>query len=124
MYKLTTSWPQHVESGAFVNPDTNVEYLAWLAEGNTPEPYVAPPPPIPTIVSSFQGRAAMAQAGYFTQVDDFMISLPKTDIRRLAWENAKDFDRSSTTLKAAQEMLGLTDAQVDALFVLAASIEA
>jgi hypothetical protein len=37
-YKLTTGWPQHIESGAFVNPDTNTAYLQWLAEGNTPLP--------------------------------------------------------------------------------------
>jgi len=43
MYRLTLSWPQHIESGAFVNPDSNAEYLAWLAEGNTPAPYVPPP---------------------------------------------------------------------------------
>lgn len=41
-YKLTTGWPQHVETGAFVNPETNAEYVAWIAAGNTPLPYVAP----------------------------------------------------------------------------------
>jgi hypothetical protein len=35
-------WPQHIESGAFVNPETNAEYLAWLSAGNQPEP--ADPP--------------------------------------------------------------------------------
>jgi hypothetical protein len=37
-YKLTQGWPQRLSDGAFVNPDTKPEYLAWLAEGNTPEP--------------------------------------------------------------------------------------
>ena len=37
-YKLTTGWPQRLSDGAFVNPETNWEYLAWLAEGNTPAP--------------------------------------------------------------------------------------
>lgn len=37
-YKLTQGWPQHIESGAFVNPETNALYLDWLAAGNTPEP--------------------------------------------------------------------------------------
>jgi hypothetical protein len=44
-YKLTTGWPVHVESGSFVNPETNEAYLAWVAEGNTPEPADVPPPP-------------------------------------------------------------------------------
>ena len=34
-YKLTPGWPQHLPSGAFVNPDSNPDYLAWLAAGNT-----------------------------------------------------------------------------------------
>ena len=29
-------WPKNAE-GQFVNPDTHPEYLAWVAEGNTPE---------------------------------------------------------------------------------------
>lgn len=45
-YKLTTGWPQHIESGAFVNPETNAEYLAWLSEGNTPEPADPLPEPV------------------------------------------------------------------------------
>ena len=45
MYKLTTGWPQLIGTDTFVNPDSNPEYLAWLAEGNTPEP--ADPPPAP-----------------------------------------------------------------------------
>lgn len=129
MYKLTNAEIiLNVINGSFIPIDrTNTDYqqyLAWLAEGNTPEPYVAPISPIPSIVSRFQARAAMAQAGYFTQIDDFMAALPKTDIRRMAWEDATEFDRTSTTLQAMATMLNLDDAQVDALFVLASTIEA
>jgi len=35
-YKLTTGWPLNITTGAYVNPENNPEYLAWLSEGNTP----------------------------------------------------------------------------------------
>lgn len=37
-YRLTSGWPQRISDGAFVNPETNQEYLDWIALGNTPEP--------------------------------------------------------------------------------------
>jgi hypothetical protein len=43
-YKLNTdaSWAQKivdgVETGEWANTETNKKYLAWVAEGNTPEP--------------------------------------------------------------------------------------
>lgn len=46
-YKLTAGWPIHLDSGAFVNPDTNEAFRAWIAGGNTPEPADPPPPPDP-----------------------------------------------------------------------------
>lgn len=49
MYKLTIGWPQRLSDGAFVNPDSNTEYLAWLAEGNTPEPADPLPEPAPVL---------------------------------------------------------------------------
>jgi hypothetical protein len=42
----------------------------------------------------------------------------------MAWEDATEFDRTSTTLLAMQQMLGLSDSQVDDLFVLAYGIQA
>jgi len=89
-----------------------------------PAPFTPPPKPIPSVVSRFQARAALVQAGHFEQVDSYMVGLPRTDIRRMAWEDAEGFDRSSTTLQAVATMLDLDESELDALFLLAASIEA
>ncbi|CAB4126078.1 hypothetical protein UFOVP73_3 [uncultured Caudovirales phage] len=98
--------------------------VSALPAGTVIDPYVAPPPPVPTIVSRFQARAALVQAGHFDAIDAYMSTLPRTHIQRMAWDEAADFDRTSTTLAAMAQMLGLDDAALDALFVLAASIEA
>lgn len=34
-------------TGEWCNTTTNTEYTTWVAEGNTPNPYVAPPEPAP-----------------------------------------------------------------------------
>lgn len=108
----------------FDNGQMQSALVSTLPPGTSVDPYIPSPPSVPTVVSRFQARAAMAQAGHFSMVDDFMMALPKTDIRRLAWLDASEFDRSSPTLAAMAEMLGLDDAALDSLFLAAANIEA
>ena len=124
MYKLTIYWPQHIESGIFVNPDTNVEYLEWLAEGNTPDPYIPPPPSIPSSVTRFQALATLAAGGYLDTVHAYIDTLPRSNITRLAFENAGDWERTSPTVNALATMLGLTDTEVDELFIAADQVSA
>lgn len=100
------------------------DFQEWLAEGNTPEPYVAPPPPIPSTVTRFQALATLAAGGWLDVVHTYIDNLPRTDITRLAFENATDWERTSPTVNALAQMLGLSDAQVDDLFTAAAQVSA
>jgi len=100
------------------------EYLAWLAQGNTPEPYVAPPPPIPASVTRFQALAVLAAGGYLPTIKTYIATLGEDNITRLAWENATDWERTSPTVNAIAAMLGLSDAQVDDLFIAASQVSA
>ena len=100
------------------------EFQEWLAAGNTPEPYVAPPPPIPATVTRFQALAVLAAGGYLPTIRTYIATLDQNNVQRLAWENATDWERSSPTLNALATMLGLTDAQVDDLFVAASQVSA
>ena len=95
-----------------------------LPEGTVIDPYVAPPPPIPATVTRFQALAVLAAGGYLDTVRTYINTLDQNNVQRLAWENATDWERTSPTLNALATMLGLTDTEVDDLFVAAAQVSA
>ena len=95
-----------------------------LPEGAVIEPYVPPSPPIPTTVTRFQALAVLAAGGYLSTIRAYIATLDENNIQRLAWENAADWERTSPTLNALAVMLGLTESQVDDLFIAAAGISA
>lgn len=129
MYKLTAT-PEIIarDDGWFIPTDpANTgyqQYLQWLADGNTPEPYVAPPPPIPATVTRFQALATLSAAGHLPTIRTYIATLSEDNITRLAWENAADWERTSPTVNALATMLGLTDTEVDDLFVAASQVSA
>jgi hypothetical protein len=98
------------------------EYLAWLAAGNTPTPYIPPPPEVPFSVTPFQAKAAILQAGLLPAVEAALAAA--SPIAQLAWSDAVAFTRDSPTINSLAAQLGLTPAQVDDLFTVAAAIEA
>lgn len=80
--------------------------------------------PVPQSVTRFQARAALHLAGHLQQIEALM-SAPEMDmLARLAWQDAQEFRRTSPTVAAMAQALGLTDAQVDQLFITARGIEA
>lgn len=90
--------------------------------------YIAPPEPepqpdlVPQVVSRFQARAALHQAGLLQQAQDAIAAADP--IAQLAWEDATTFKRSSPTVAAIAGALSLSDTAVDDLFRAAAQIEA
>jgi len=98
--------------------------VSVLPEGTVIDPYVAPPPPIPTTVTRFQALAVLAAGGYLPTIKTYIATLGEDNITRLAWENATDWERTSPTLNALAAMLGLSDAQVDDLFIAASQVSA
>lgn len=88
-----------------------------------PEPYV------PQIVSRFQGREAMHQTlhgdGTLFDAAEAVLAQSETPaMYRRAWEDLQEFRRDSEMLAAIATVLDLSDTQIDALFILAASIKA
>lgn len=121
MYQLILNGTIRLSDGAWVGLQ-NPGYLAWRAAGNTPTPYTAPPAPVPGTVTPFQAKAALYAAGLLPAVEAAIAASPK--LAQLAYSDATEFTRDSPTIAALSAQLGLTSAQVDALFVAASKIEA
>jgi hypothetical protein len=88
--------------------------------------HINPPalPVVPPSVTRFQARAVLHLAGLLPQVETMMADPATPMLARLAWQDAQEFRRTSPTVLAMAQALSLTDAQIDGLFINAATIEA
>ena len=82
-----------------------------------------PPPVVPGEVSNAKGRLALVGAGLFAQVDALAEAAGKQSPLFILWNHSPVWSRSSSTIAALAAQLGLTDEQVDALFIAADRIE-
>lgn len=125
-YQLTQidGFVQVIGTDAFIPADPAnsdyAAYLAWLAEGNTPEPYVAPLPAPVTVITMRQARLALNAAGLLPTVKAAVAA--SSEQVKIEWEYAQELDREWPTLLALSEALGLTTEQVDDLFLQASTI--
>lgn len=90
-------------------------------------PYVPPPAPprqVPQTVSRFQARAALHIAGLLDQVNTLMADPETPMLSRLAWQDAQEFRRQSPTVLTMAAALGLSEEDVDNLFITAAQVQA
>ena len=134
MYKLTNSTGViRTSDDALVpaapdNADWQ-KYQQWLAAGNTPLPADVPPEPqpipAPQQITRAQGKAALIMQGHWQAALDYVASIQDPTQRALAEVALNDtltWERSSPFLNAAVAGLGMTDEQLDALFVQAGGI--
>lgn len=133
-----TFTPEELTGAGFTGPFEMPEQTAgtkivWTGEAFevvqlTPEELAlqeqANKPPVPPVVTNYQARAALLQAGLFEQVNNTLLALPITDPARQAWEYANEVTRHGSLVNGVTGQLGMTPAQVDELFRVAATIEA
>lgn len=82
--------------------------------------------PVPQSVARAQGKAALIGAGMWQAVLDFVAAIPDPTDRALAevaLHDTQQWQRNSAFLNSAKVGLGLTDEQLDTLFVAASKIE-
>lgn len=79
---------------------------------------------VPTQVTMRQARLALLGAGLLSQVNAAIASLPspQKEAAQIDWEFAATVDRSFGLVPAMGAALGMTNAQLDALFVQAAAL--
>lgn len=127
MYQVTaTDLIKRSFDNALIPPDPAnsdyAAYLTWLAEGNTPEPYVAPAPPSITAVTALQGLLAIDQAGLSLAYTLWADSPLRSFAQKAFINKAQTWKRDDPTLVAAATELGLSEGQLDSLFLLASNL--
>jgi hypothetical protein len=82
------------------------------------------PPPKPPELAPYQFRAMLALSGKQAALDAFIAALPdpQKTIAQAKLDYSLTFRRDNDLVLAAQQALGLTDAELDALWTSAAQI--
>lgn len=81
-------------------------------------------PSIPTSVSMRQARLALLGAGLLSSVDAAIaaMSSPAKEAAQIEWDYASEVQRDNALISSLATGLGLTEAQIDDLFITAATL--
>jgi hypothetical protein len=88
------------------------------------DPEAAPPVEVPKAVTMRQARLALLQAGMLQTVNQAVASMPGDagEAARIEWEYSQEVQRDKQLVLALAPVLGLNEAQLDALFIAAAAL--
>jgi hypothetical protein len=81
-------------------------------------------PKVPNSIPGWKAKAVLEMAGLLQSAQAAVASLQGDEgiAAKHAWESATSFDRYGPTVTAVAAALGLSDAQLDAMFIQAESI--
>lgn len=100
--------------------------LADFADVTPPEvhEYIAAPVEVPQSVSMRSARLALLQAGVLATVNTTIANMQgvEGDAARIEWEYAQEVRRDSALVLSLIPLLGMTDSEIDGLFILAGSL--
>ena len=104
---------------------TPMPSIGWSYDFKKKE-FSAPPEPLPVVpqsVSSFQAKAALVSANLYSNVVSYIANSANL-VLQLAWSDAHTFERNSPTIATLQSQFGLSNTQIDTLFIEAGKIQA
>lgn len=89
-----------------------------------PDGLFGPPNVVPAEVTMRQARQALHIAGKLAAVEAAIAALPEPprELARIAWEHSQVIERRAPFVVQLAAAIGMSDAEVDALFVSAASL--
>ena len=92
---------------------------AWVVADVVP-----PAPVVPEMVSMRQARIALLLSGHLASVTAAISGMPgmEGDVARVEWEYAQEVRRDSPLIVALAPVLGLSQEQLDGLFVQASNL--
>lgn len=96
-------------------------YQTWLSAGNTPDPAPVELAPVPPQVPMWAVRTVLQNDGLFDQAQALVEASTDNALKNV-WEYGNDALRSSLAINALGAALGLTQAQIDQMFIAAASL--
>ena len=108
---------EYLADAAPLSADERAQVLAFVPPAPTP-------PPVPAVVSMRQARLALLGAGLMPQVAAALEALPspQREAAQIEWEYSNEVHRYRLFVQTLGATLGLTNAQLDALFVAAAQL--
>lgn len=82
-------------------------------------------PPVPQIIAAWRCKAILAKHDLLDDVEAHITSLPADQrmVVKAAWDHNAEITRDGATVKSIAELLGLTDEQLDYMFIEAAKLE-
>lgn len=109
------------------NCDGVVLPFSVVGDNGVEQDWVAPPPPAPpapTVASMRQARLALLQAGKLADVTTAINALasPAKEAAQIEWEYATEVRRDSALMQQLAAAIGLTEADLDALFTQAVAL--
>lgn len=123
--KVTPATPRRVFGGHETHFYTFADAPAFFDSAlETADLNPAPPVPVPTSVTMRQARIALLGAGKLAAVDAAIDALaePTKTAARIEWEYSSEVQRHNGFVAALGPALGLSAAQIDALFIAAAAL--